>query len=80
MKRWIHAAKSLKSMDPYELRQAGYEQVDSGYARNRDDLENIKRDLASKYAGVRVYRDQTDTPGLLMWSAYAPISDEEDTE
>lgn len=67
--------RMLRSMDPYELRQAGYEIVDSGYARGKEDFEVIKQNLAKKYDGVKVYRVATDTPGLIMFEAYAPITD-----
>lgn len=76
MKKWIHASQSLKNMDPFELKQAGYEIVDTGYARGKDEYEHIKQKLASRYPGVKVYRDRSDTPGLMMWSAYAPIQEE----
>ena len=74
MKRYIKSGRTLKSMDPWELREAGWKIVDGGYASGRDDYEAIKKDMIRKYGpNTKIYRDATDTPGLIMYSVYAPI-------
>lgn len=74
MKRYIKSGRSLKSMDPWEVEKAGYKCVDSGYASGKADYENVKRKMSEKYGpSVKVYRDSSDTPGLIMYSVYAPI-------
>lgn len=76
MKRWIHASRSLKDMDPFELKQAGWKIAKTGYSRGKDNYERDKNKLTSVYPNVKVYRNRSDTPGLIMWTAYVPIEEE----
>lgn len=72
MKRWIHASnKPLSRLDPWEVEKLGYKLVDTGYAYNKEDFDKIKKDLTSEYTDCKVYRVATDTPGAIMWEAYA---------
>lgn len=75
MKRWIHSATRLSSLDPIEVNKLGYKQVDSGYARDRDDFSRIKQKLSDKYGEVKMYKVASDTPGLMMYEVYAKIED-----
>lgn len=71
MKRWIHASARLSSLDPIEVNKLGYKQIDSGYARNKAEFDEIKNKLANQYKDVKMYKVASDTPGLVMYEAYA---------
>ena len=76
MKRWIHSASDpLRNADPFQAKRLGWNYEGSEYARGKAEYEAAKAKLVSQYGkdNVKVYRVQTDTPGLLMYDVYTRI-------
>lgn len=80
MKRWIHSASDpLRNADPFQAKRLGWNYKGSEYARGKADFESAKEKLFQKYGknNVKVFRTQTDTPGMMMYDVYTRIVDED---
>lgn len=80
MKRWIHTSSDLlRGADPFQAKRLGWNYAGSEYARGKAEYEAAKAKLINEYGkdNVKVYRVQTDTPGLLMYDVYTKLTEKE---